>query len=72
MDITNKTVVVTGAGGEGSGRAIACRFASEGAAVMVSDIDESGGRETAGRIEAVGGKAASIGRMSASSRRFAS
>jgi NAD(P)-dependent dehydrogenase (short-subunit alcohol dehydrogenase family) len=33
------------------------RFAGEGAAVVVSDINETGGRETAGQIERGGGRA---------------
>jgi NAD(P)-dependent dehydrogenase (short-subunit alcohol dehydrogenase family) len=51
-------VVVTGSGGDGSGRAIAGRFAKDGAAVVVSDIDEVGGHETVRRIESTGGRAA--------------
>jgi NAD(P)-dependent dehydrogenase (short-subunit alcohol dehydrogenase family) len=51
-------VVVTGAGGTGCGRAIAARFAAGGAAVVVSDIKESGGHETVRVIEHAGGRAA--------------
>jgi len=51
-------VVVTGAGGTGCGRAIAARFAAGGAAVVVSDINESGGHETVRVIEHAGGRAA--------------
>src|SRR5262245_7104141 len=50
--------VVTGSGGAGCGRAIARRFASRGAAVVVSDINEAGGRETVRLIETSGGRAA--------------
>ncbi|HWF86386.1 MAG TPA: SDR family oxidoreductase [Vicinamibacterales bacterium] len=50
-------VVVTGAGGTGCGRAIAARFAREGAAVVVSDINEGRGLESVRRIEAQGGLA---------------
>lgn len=50
-------VIVTGAGGQGCGRAIAARFAADGAAVVVSDIDEAGGRSTVELIEAAGGRA---------------
>ena len=53
-----KTIIVTGAGGNGSGRTIACRLAREGGAVVVSDIDEAGGRETVQRIESSGGRSA--------------
>lgn len=58
MHIRGKTVVVTGAGADGSGRAIACRFAREGALVVVSDINETGGAETVRLIESAGGRAA--------------
>ena len=51
-------VIVTGAGGTGCGRAIAARFASAGAAVVVSDIIEAGGHETVRLIEGEGGRAA--------------
>ena len=57
MEIRDKVAIVTGAGGGGSGRAIAQRLAREGASVAVSDIDEHGGRETLRRIEAAGGRA---------------
>jgi NAD(P)-dependent dehydrogenase (short-subunit alcohol dehydrogenase family) len=49
--------VVTGAGGTGCGRAIAARFASRGDAVVVSDINEPGGRETVEQILLAGGTA---------------
>ncbi len=58
MDVGGKTVIVTGAGADGSGRAISRRFASEGANVVVSDVNESGGRETVRQIESAGGRAA--------------
>jgi len=54
----HQIVIVTGAGGTGCGRTIARRFAADGAAVVVSDINESGGRETLGLIEQNGGCAA--------------
>ncbi len=46
MKMSGKVAIVTGAGGGGSGRAIARRLARDGAFVVVSDIDEQGGRET--------------------------
>jgi NAD(P)-dependent dehydrogenase (short-subunit alcohol dehydrogenase family) len=58
MPDTSRVVVVTGAGGSGCGRAIATRFATGGAAVVVSDIDETGGRLTVSGIERAGGRAA--------------
>jgi NAD(P)-dependent dehydrogenase (short-subunit alcohol dehydrogenase family) len=52
-----RVAVVTGAGGTGCGRAIARRLAADGAAIVVSDINESGGRETVALIEQAGGRA---------------
>jgi len=51
-----RVALVTGAGA-GIGRAIAVRLAREGAAVVVADVDETGGAETVRRIEAEGGRA---------------
>jgi NAD(P)-dependent dehydrogenase (short-subunit alcohol dehydrogenase family) len=45
-------------GGTGCGRAIAARFAADGATVVVSDINETGGKETVRLIERSGGRAA--------------
>lgn len=60
MEIHAKVAIVTGAGGGGSGRAIARRFARDGASVIVSDINENGGEETVRLIEAAGGRATFI------------
>ncbi len=50
MELKDKIVVVTGAGG-GIGRAMAIRFAQEGAArVVCSDIDGAAAQETADQI----------------------
>src|SRR4051812_2293569 len=57
MELRGKVAVVTGAGGDGSGRAVARRFAREGMAVVVSDLDDTGARETLRLIEADGGRA---------------
>jgi 3-oxoacyl-[acyl-carrier protein] reductase len=58
MTEPRRVVIVTGAGGTGCGRAIATRFAGDGAAVVVSDINEPGGHETVRLIETAGGRAA--------------
>ncbi len=58
MELHGRVAIVTGAGGGGSGRAIARRLARDGAAVVVSDISERGGRETLRFIEAAGGHGA--------------
>lgn len=58
MSDERRVVVVTGAGGRGCGRAIAARFASAGALVVVSDINEAGGNDTVRLIEGRGGRAA--------------
>jgi NAD(P)-dependent dehydrogenase (short-subunit alcohol dehydrogenase family) len=54
----SRVVVVTGAGGTGCGRAIAARFAAGGAAVVICDINDGGGRETVRVIDQAGGRAA--------------
>jgi NAD(P)-dependent dehydrogenase (short-subunit alcohol dehydrogenase family) len=51
-----KVAVVTGAG-SGIGREVALAYAREGAAVLVSDVNEAGGRETVGAIAAAKGRA---------------
>ncbi len=53
MRFTGKVAIVTGAG-SGIGRATAVRLAAEGAAVVVSDIDDEHGKETVSLIEAAG------------------
>jgi NAD(P)-dependent dehydrogenase (short-subunit alcohol dehydrogenase family) len=55
--LANKVAIVTGAGGAGSGRATALRFAREGAVVVASDINEEGGAQTVRLIDAEGGRA---------------
>lgn len=59
MKLENKVAIVTGAA-SGMGKAIAIRYAREGAKVVVSDIDLKGAGETAAEIEAFGGSAAVV------------
>src|SRR5438094_2639958 len=54
-----KVAVVTG-GGSGIGRAAAIRCASEGACVLVADIDGEHAGAVAGEISAAGGRAAAM------------
>ncbi|HEX5227941.1 MAG TPA: SDR family NAD(P)-dependent oxidoreductase [Bryobacteraceae bacterium] len=54
----NGAVIVTGAGGAGCGRAMALRFAHDGAPLVVSDIDPAAGQRTVRAIEDNGGRAA--------------
>jgi len=62
MKMKNKVALVTGAalgyrsGGPSIGSAIAFRFASEGARVVVVDIFEEMGERTASKIRDNGGK----------------
>jgi NAD(P)-dependent dehydrogenase (short-subunit alcohol dehydrogenase family) len=58
VNLHGKVAIVTGSGGAGTGRAAARRFAREGAAVVVSDLNEAGGRQSVALIEAEGGSAA--------------
>jgi NAD(P)-dependent dehydrogenase (short-subunit alcohol dehydrogenase family) len=53
MRLKDKISIVTGAA-HGIGRAIALRFAEEGAAVLVADVDEQAGEETAADIRKSG------------------
>lgn len=59
MKLTGKTAIITG-GGRGIGRAIARRFAAEGASVVLSARTENEVRETAAEIEKAGGKAVAV------------
>ena len=56
MEFKDKVALITGSG-SGIGRATALRFASEGASIVVSDVNEAGGNETVAQVEALGGSA---------------
>lgn len=58
MRLQGRIALVT-AGGSGMGRAGARRFATEGAHVIVTDIDAQAAKETAALIESAGGTAES-------------
>ena len=58
MNLDGKVAIVTGSGGCGTGRATALRFARKGAAIVISDRNEAGGRESVALIQADGGRAA--------------
>ncbi len=55
--LADRVAIITGAS-RGIGEATAVRFAEEGAAVMLADINEEGGQRVAEAIRASGGKAA--------------
>jgi len=59
MDPNGKVALITGAA-SGIGRATALALSAAGASVVVSDLDEEGGRDTVSRIEQDGGEAAFV------------
>lgn len=59
MKFANKTAIITGAG-SGIGRAIALRFAAEGARIVIAELNEANGAETAQMIQAAGGEALAV------------
>lgn len=56
MRLQGRVAIITGAA-SGIGRATALRFASDGAAVVIADIDRAGGEACAQAIAAAGGRA---------------
>jgi NAD(P)-dependent dehydrogenase (short-subunit alcohol dehydrogenase family) len=54
--LDNKVAVITG-GASGIGAATVKRFCAEGAAVVIADLNEAGGRELADAVTASGGRA---------------
>jgi NAD(P)-dependent dehydrogenase (short-subunit alcohol dehydrogenase family) len=65
----NKVALITGAG-SGLGKEMARRFASEGAAVVINDIDEEAGERTAGEIGAASFVPADVSDHEATRRLF--
>lgn len=59
MRLQGKNTIVTG-GAHGIGRAIAQRFAEEGATVLIADVDESAAETAAQEISARGGRCRSV------------
>jgi NAD(P)-dependent dehydrogenase (short-subunit alcohol dehydrogenase family) len=55
MKLQNKVVIVTGAGA-GMGKAVALRYAREGASVVVVEFDEASGSSTVQEIKSAGGE----------------
>ena len=56
MRLAGRAAIITGSA-NGIGRAAAARFAAEGAAVLLADVDGAAGAEAAAAIRASGGRA---------------
>lgn len=59
MQLSHKSALVTGAA-SGFGRAIAQRYAREGASVLIADLDADGAEAAAGALRAQGARAAAV------------
>jgi NAD(P)-dependent dehydrogenase (short-subunit alcohol dehydrogenase family) len=59
MKFINKTAIITG-GGSGIGQAVAIEAASQGANVVVADIDKTSAEETVGKIQEIKGTGIAI------------
>lgn len=57
MGMVSKHIALVTGSGAGIGRAAALKFSEEGAKVVVSDVNEAGGEETASLIKDAGGEA---------------
>ncbi|HEX2173247.1 MAG TPA: SDR family NAD(P)-dependent oxidoreductase [Dehalococcoidia bacterium] len=56
MRLQGKSIIITGSG-SGQGQAAAILFAKEGGRVVVTDVNEVGGQDTADQIKSAGGDA---------------
>lgn len=56
MELENQVAIVTGAA-SGIGRAIALHFATEGASILIADVNSQGAEETLRQIQEKGGRA---------------
>jgi 3-oxoacyl-[acyl-carrier protein] reductase len=59
MKLEGKTAIVTGAG-RGIGRAVSLKLASEGASIVVNDLDPGPAEETVALLEAAGARACAV------------
>lgn len=59
MRLQNKVALITGGGG-GIGRESALLFAQEGAAIVVADVNDAAGEETAALVRQAGGRASYV------------
>jgi NAD(P)-dependent dehydrogenase (short-subunit alcohol dehydrogenase family) len=59
MKLKDKVAVITGAG-SGLGRAIALRFAEEGARIVIAELNEAEGEETLRLVQAKGAEALAV------------